>query len=159
MNWTINRLSLSFKVYGWGYNGGGQIGTGNSSNQLSPVKVTALTGTVIKKIVCGHSHTLAISDEGILYSWGSNSFGQLGIGSKNNTSSPTRVHLNDMYGTFDEINSYHFCKYYILSFNATSFLISCRIIDIAAIHYNHISAALSKNFKVYMWGQCKGMNL
>lgn len=32
-----------------------------------------------------------------------------------------------------------------------------RITNIAAIHYSHISAVLTENFQVYMWGQCKGM--
>ena len=36
-------------------------------------------------------------------------------------------------------------------------LLTCfRIIDVAATHYNHVSAAMTQNSKVYMWGQCRG---
>ena len=32
------------EVYGWGYNGNGQLGLGNNINQLNPQRVTALQG-------------------------------------------------------------------------------------------------------------------
>lgn len=38
------------EVYGWGYNGVGQLGIGNYVNQLSPCKVNALTGIVIGRL-------------------------------------------------------------------------------------------------------------
>jgi RCC1 and BTB domain-containing protein len=31
-----------------------------------------------------------------------------------------------------------------------------RFVDVAASHYNHTSAAMTQNSKVYMWGQCRG---
>ena len=37
-------------------------------------------GVVITSVVCGYAHTLAVSDEGALYAWGANSYGQLGTG-------------------------------------------------------------------------------
>lgn len=47
--------------------------------------------TYIAQIVCGYAHTLALSDEGELYSWGANSYGQLGTGNKANLVAPCRV--------------------------------------------------------------------
>lgn len=82
------------QVFGWGYNGSGQLGIGNNSNQLTPVKLNELTGIVISNLVCGFSHTLALSDSGVLYGWGLNSFGQLGTGDKGNLASPTRICCN-----------------------------------------------------------------
>lgn len=35
------------EVYGWGYNGVGQLGIGNYINQSSPCRVAALVGVVI----------------------------------------------------------------------------------------------------------------
>ena len=46
---------------------------------------------VLIQIVCGYAHTLALSDEGELYSWGANSYGQLGTGNKANLVTPSRV--------------------------------------------------------------------
>jgi len=118
-------------VYGWGYNGNGQLGLGNNINQLTPCRVTTLQGVVIRKIVCGYAHTMALSDEGDLYTWGANSYGQLGTGNKSNCCSPTRV--------AEELG---------------------RIVDIAAIHYCHISAIVSQiSNKTYMWGHCHGQSV
>ena len=47
--------------------------------------------TIIFQIVCGYAHTLALSDEGELFSWGANSYGQLGTGNKANLVTPSRV--------------------------------------------------------------------
>lgn len=79
------------QVYGWGYNGNGQLGVGNSVNQLSPGRVINLQGIVIRKVVCGYAHTMALSDVGALYVWGANSYGQLGTGNKSNCSAPVLV--------------------------------------------------------------------
>ena len=119
----------SGEVYGWGYNGNGQLGLGNNINQLSPSRVASVQGCVVK-VVCGYAHTLALSDEGELYGWGANSYGQLGTGTKANSCIPTRV--------AEDIG---------------------RVIDIAASHYNHISAAITQDSTVYMWGQCHGQSV
>ena len=48
-------------------------------------------GVVVTSVVCGYAHTLAVSDEGALYAWGANSYGQLGTGNKANSCTPTKV--------------------------------------------------------------------
>lgn len=118
------------EVFGWGYNGNGQLGLGNNVNQTSPCRVTNLQGVVVQKVVCGYAHTMALSDEGVLYTWGANSYGQLGTGNKANQVSPVRMPT--------EIG---------------------RVVEIAASHYNHISAAATQTSKVYMWGQCRGQSV
>ncbi|XP_023712816.2 RCC1 and BTB domain-containing protein 1 [Cryptotermes secundus] len=118
------------EVYGWGFNGNGQLGLGNNVNQLNPCRVLNLQGIVITKVVCGYAHTMALSDVGALYVWGANTYGQLGTGNRSNVSAP--VHVASEIG---------------------------RIVDVAATHYNHISTAMTQNSKVYMWGQCRGQNV
>lgn len=81
------------QVYGWGYNGNGQLGLGNTVNQLNPCRVVNLQGVVITRVVCGYAHTIALSDVGALYAWGANSYGQLGTGNKSNVSAPIHVAL------------------------------------------------------------------
>ena len=46
---------------------------------------------LLLQVVCGYAHTLALSDEGALFAWGANSYGQLGTGNKANLVSPTRI--------------------------------------------------------------------
>jgi RCC1 and BTB domain-containing protein len=70
-------LMESGEVYGWGYNGTGQLGLGNNVNQPVPAKLTHLSGVIVTMIACGYAHTLAATDEGALYVWGANSYGQL----------------------------------------------------------------------------------
>lgn len=40
----------SGEVFGWGYNGNGQLGIGNNVNQVGPCRVIALQGIVITKV-------------------------------------------------------------------------------------------------------------
>lgn len=46
---TACPLSLS-QVYGWGYNGNGQLGLGNNGNQLTPVRVAALHNVCVNQV-------------------------------------------------------------------------------------------------------------
>ncbi|XP_013411436.1 RCC1 and BTB domain-containing protein 1 [Lingula anatina] len=88
-------------VYGWGYNGNGQLGLGNNVNQPNPCRVAGLTGIFINQITCGYAHSLALSDEGTLWAWGANSYGQLGTGNKANMVTPAKVATDK--GRFVEI--------------------------------------------------------
>ena len=47
-----------------------------------PTKITHLDGTVFHCIACGDSHSLAATAFGIVYAWGSNDHGQLGLTEK-----------------------------------------------------------------------------
>ncbi len=78
----------AFEVWGWGYNGLGQLGN-NASNveQLTPVKVSGLTGAfdVVLRTVDGRNpilavghHSMARTSEG-LWAWGNNNYNQLGF--------------------------------------------------------------------------------
>ncbi len=74
-------LDASGRVYCWGYNFEGQIAKNTSfvSALDSPSQVTSGVIGNIVHAECGSSHCLAVDDSGILYAWGSNSFGQLGF--------------------------------------------------------------------------------
>jgi len=69
-------------VWTWGFNRYGQLGHGDHKDQLRPKKVRALTGRSIAQVICGSWHTVAITGNGIVYSWGWNEEGQLGLGSQ-----------------------------------------------------------------------------
>ncbi|KAK4776586.1 hypothetical protein SAY86_005274 [Trapa natans] len=67
-------------TFGWGLYG--QCGNGSTSDQLSPTCVSSLIGTSIKGIAAGLWHTLCVTVDGQMYSFGGNVFGQLGTGSE-----------------------------------------------------------------------------
>ncbi|XP_035612422.1 RCC1 and BTB domain-containing protein 1-like isoform X5 [Oncorhynchus keta] len=115
------------EVYGWGYNGNGQLGLGNNGNQLTPCRLVGLQGLCVLQIVSGYAHSLALTDEGLLYAWGTNTYGQLGTGNKSNQLSPVQIMAEK----------------------------ESRIVEIAACHSTHTSAAKTQSGQVYMWGQCR----
>lgn len=77
-------------VWAWGSNAFGQIGDGTSTRRLSPVQVLGLTRPVIQ-IAAGREHSLALEDDGSVWAWGSNVYGQLGDGTKTNRNRPVRI--------------------------------------------------------------------
>lgn len=81
-------LDKDGRVYTWGYDSHGQIGTGSPSSPWIfrvPVRVTALdaltASSPVVMVSAGGSHTVAVTADNKVYSWGMNSFGQLGTGS------------------------------------------------------------------------------
>jgi alpha-tubulin suppressor-like RCC1 family protein len=46
----------------------------------------------VKAIAAGGWHSLALTESGEVYAWGSNGHGQLGLGDTNNRLTPTEVH-------------------------------------------------------------------
>ncbi|KAF2149278.1 hypothetical protein K461DRAFT_287921 [Myriangium duriaei CBS 260.36] len=63
-----------------GHGPGGRLGLGHEKTQFTfaCVEGGALAGKRVVSVALGQNHTLAVSDAGELFSWGSNSFGQLG---------------------------------------------------------------------------------
>lgn len=74
----------------WGANGSGQLGTGNTTAQLTPVAVPALTSGVLH-VAGGSMHTCATTEAGAVKCWGRNAEGELGINSTSGTSTPVEV--------------------------------------------------------------------
>lgn len=79
-------------IYTWGLASQGVLGNGTESltPSATPGPVLGLTSGVVK-VASGFSSGLAIDSGGALYSWGSNSAGQLGTGDKTTRTSPTPV--------------------------------------------------------------------
>jgi len=77
-------------VWGWGANSNGQLGTG-SSDYYSGVPVAASGISGITKIAAGAEHILALKDDGTVWAWGWNGFGQLGDGTTENKATAVQV--------------------------------------------------------------------
>jgi len=82
-------LTLDGDIFAWGYNRIGQIGNSqNKNNEWLPIKVDHPFFKKFKMISCGYHHSMALSLDGIVYSWGYNEFGQLGVGNNFNQDVP-----------------------------------------------------------------------
>jgi len=77
-------------LWGWGTNNLGQLGLGTfSAQELNPVQIG--TATTWQSVAAGYTHTVALRTDGSLWTWGSNTSGQLGDGTTTTRSSPARV--------------------------------------------------------------------
>ncbi|KAE8147381.1 BTB domain and ankyrin repeat protein [Aspergillus avenaceus] len=65
-----------------GFGPGGRLGTGDESTRFSFVCVDngGLSNKKVVSVALGQDHTLAITENGEIFSWGSNKYGQLGYG-------------------------------------------------------------------------------
>ncbi|MDA8690602.1 putative Ig domain-containing protein, partial [Euryarchaeota archaeon] len=77
----------------WGYNNYGQLGIGSFTNQNTPQLVNLGTGRTAVSVSLGDEHPCAVLDDGSLKCWGNNNYGQLGIGSTTQQTTPQTVNL------------------------------------------------------------------
>ena len=82
------------RVYCWGSNSG-QLGDGTTANRLIPTPVkttdTPMDGKTINSVAVGGNFTIALDSNGIVYSWGVNSYGRLGNNSTTSSKVPVAV--------------------------------------------------------------------
>jgi len=94
---TGNDLVLQWantRLLAWGYNTDGELGNNSTTQSKVPVPVTmsgVLAGRTILSIAAGDYHSLALCSDGTVAAWGSNSYGQLGIGSSTTSKVPVWV--------------------------------------------------------------------
>jgi len=77
-------------LWTWGNNGSGQLGTNNAINRSSP-GTTVGAGNDWMKVAANVDNYYAIKTTGLIYSWGNNYGGALGLGDTINRSSPVTV--------------------------------------------------------------------
>ena len=75
-------ITSSGELYTWGCGEYGRLGHGDNVTQLRPKVVRALAGHRVVQVACGSrdAQTLALTDEGMVFSWGDGDFGKLGRG-------------------------------------------------------------------------------
>ncbi|MGJ5814090.1 hypothetical protein [Paludibaculum fermentans] len=74
------------RVWGWGQNLHGQLGTGDRAAKAGFIEVSGLSG--ITAIDAGAQHSVALQGDGTVWTWGANTEGQLGDGSLVNRARP-----------------------------------------------------------------------
>jgi alpha-tubulin suppressor-like RCC1 family protein len=65
-------------LFVWGFGSGGRLGLGKLETKFTPTPVVFDRRIHITSVQLGHTHTIALSSDGIVYTWGSNEYGQLG---------------------------------------------------------------------------------
>lgn len=113
------------RLYAWGANDNGQLGTGNNTPSNVPVAVANPGGKQFVYVEAGVFHTLALTKDGEVWAFGAGTEGLLGNGSTASSNVPVQV------GT-------------------TGAMAGKRIVQISATR--HHSLALSSNGTVFAWG-------
>lgn len=84
-------------VWTWGQNTYGQLGNNTNTDVEFPVQVITATGipfTGAIAVAAGSYHTLAVKNDGTVWAWGRNNYGQLGNGTNGaNTDTTTPVQV------------------------------------------------------------------
>ena len=92
-------ISPNGTVSTWGSGKYGQLGHGDRSNQLRPkligffIEGKAARVCRLVAAAAGSRHTILLSDTGKLFGFGSNSFGQLGMGTRRDSLLPKQLHI------------------------------------------------------------------
>jgi alpha-tubulin suppressor-like RCC1 family protein len=100
-------LLSSGAYFNWGYNAAGQLGNGGTVNSDVPVQVDLRAP--VREVSQGGSgatngQTMVILTDGSIWSWGNNTKGQLGDGSRVSSDAPVPVHVPAGV-TFLKVNS------------------------------------------------------
>jgi hypothetical protein len=170
-------LSEDGLVYGWGYNNWGQTGSGTGKyKDTMPKKLKGFDNEKVKAISCGGYHSLALTSNGRVYSWGYNGNGQLGQGKIKASPTPRLLGLRGSIITGICCGLEHSILLEdsgaIFTFGNNScgqlgignyfrkelpqkLLNMNKIIDIKSYYSKNVSIALTENNVFYVWGECK----
>jgi len=96
-------------VWAWGSNVNGRLGDGTTTRRTTPVQVRG-EGAVgflnnITAISAGNGYTAALRNDGTVWAWGSNNYGQLGDGTTTNRHTPVQVRGEEAVGFLNNITA------------------------------------------------------
>eukprot|EP01083_Nonionella_stella_P107539 311542_1 len=118
-------LTTNHDVLSCGSGGSGKLGHGNEDNQNIPKPIEALKSKDIINIAAGQNHSLCVSKDGEVYTFGDGDYGRLGHGNTDNQMVPKEVQF------FKDKN--------------------IKIRECVGGYYH--SGAISMNGEVYLWGK------
>lgn len=84
-------LSANGQVFTWSNGFYGQLGHADCKCRNVPTKVENLSSRTIVKVACGGRHTVALTKEGDLFTWGDGWSGELGHGIASSRHTPKKV--------------------------------------------------------------------
>ncbi|KAI9154028.1 hypothetical protein LWI28_020122 [Acer negundo] len=94
--WHTVCISVDGRVYVFGGNQFGQLGTGADQAETLPKLLDApsLENKRAKMVSCGARHSAILTDDGQVLSWGWNKYGQLGLGDSIDRNIPSQVPID-----------------------------------------------------------------
>src|SRR6516225_4922564 len=95
-------------VWAWGSNQYGELGNtiNNGNNKPNPVPTQVGDLSSIVAVAAGSYHSLALKNDGTVWAWGSNQYGQLGT-TNSNSANPTPAPIAGLTGIVAIASSYN----------------------------------------------------
>ncbi len=92
-NHSTFAIKTDGSLWSWGYNGDGVLGHNNAHPTGSVSSPTQIPGTTWSDVAGGEAanYVTALKSDGTMWSWGYNTWGQLGHNDKTKRSSPTQI--------------------------------------------------------------------
>ncbi|XRB22633.1 regulator of chromosome condensation [Pseudoscourfieldia marina] len=84
-------LTSTGKVYTWGRNSHGQLGTGDDKDRAKPTLLAGLAAFEVKAVAAGMMSSYAVTSSGRVYAWGYNEHYELGLGEGIDRNAPQLV--------------------------------------------------------------------
>ena len=84
-------LTADGAVWSWGYGGRGRLGHGDQQDQLLPKKIEAFVGQRVVAVSAGGAHSLILTADGSVWSWGNGVYGLLGHGDRQRQLLPKKI--------------------------------------------------------------------
>ncbi|GMI02558.1 hypothetical protein TrVE_jg10599 [Triparma verrucosa] len=105
-------LAVSGEAYSFGWGGNGRLGLGDTNKRTTPQLVEKLKDELLfaMDVACGGASTSVLSDQGDVWSWGWNCYGQCGV-SKVNAGSEESGLMSGFNSTGSGFDSPHFDNY------------------------------------------------
>ncbi len=173
-------LTKSGELYGFGCNYDGRVGFGNNEHELKPIKIIGFNNKKIVSMACGSFHSLALTDNGEVYSWGNKTSDRILIRSTAHQNKPQRIDLNEnqiaksiscghshslLLTTVGDIYAFGSNIFGQIG-NGIKYNQSCpvkifgsqRFKEIASHHSTNISVAKADNDFCYVWGECENQS-
>jgi alpha-tubulin suppressor-like RCC1 family protein len=89
--YTHSLVTSGQKTWSFGYGGSGQLGHGDEENEAVPRMIEALNRVAVKQVAAGSSHSMVLTNDGDVLTWGYRGNGKLGHGNTDTQLVPKRV--------------------------------------------------------------------
>lgn len=93
-DWHTIAMKSDGTVWAWGNNFYGQLGDETKTNSTTPVQVRNSDSSVLSDVIaiaCGYWHSIALKQDGSVWTWGNNTYGQLGDATNVDKTTPVEV--------------------------------------------------------------------